>query len=378
MAAGCRMSALLDTAGRGEAGARGRGGRAPRAGSGSRWRPTSPTATPTACAGSSASRVPLSEEERRARDGAAGRARPARGDACRGRGTARGGRRAAWRDRDGARGLRGAAGPSSIPTRSRVPARSSASTASGGLRIERGYVRPEDEPRRAGDGDPAGEARRPRIVGTMPIPTTSTVAPVRRSGRAEEDDGLRPLSDRLDDRADGASHARSARRARPTIPTWPSSRRCTRSACRLFYRYGLDTCLEIEPQERRFRRPGAGPRRHRLAPGRSTRGIESWAAALPKAPGELWDALAAFDGDSRDALFAHCVALTVNAVTRPTTAGRARSPMPTARRGGRARHGGGRLAADGRELSRPRHQGAHPRGGARGQGRARRRPHRRS
>ena len=42
----------------------------------------------------------------------------------------------------------------------------------------------------------------------------------------------------------------------------------------------------------------------------------------------------------------------------------------------RARHGGSRLAADGRQLSRPRHQAPHPRSGARGEGRASRAAHR--
>ena len=41
---------------------------------------------------------------------------------------------------------------------------------------------------------------------------------------------------------------------------------------------------------------------------------QAWVAALPKEPGELWEALQAFDGDSRYALFAHCVSLSVNAI----------------------------------------------------------------
>jgi ParB family chromosome partitioning protein len=40
----------------------------------------------------------------------------------------------------------------------------------------------------------------------------------------------------------------------------------------------------------------------------------NWVEQLPEEPVELWDALTAFDTDSRDALFAHCVSLTVNAV----------------------------------------------------------------
>lgn len=43
----------------------------------------------------------------------------------------------------------------------------------------------------------------------------------------------------------------------------------------------------------------------------------AWSNALPKEPSDLWDVLAAFDGDSRQALFAHCVSLSVNAVYEP-------------------------------------------------------------
>ncbi|MGA7453595.1 MAG: DNA-binding protein, partial [Rhodoplanes sp.] len=41
----------------------------------------------------------------------------------------------------------------------------------------------------------------------------------------------------------------------------------------------------------------------------------AWAAQLPKEPATLWDALMAFDHDSRQGLFAHCISLTVNAVS---------------------------------------------------------------
>jgi len=44
---------------------------------------------------------------------------------------------------------------------------------------------------------------------------------------------------------------------------------------------------------------------------------QAWIAALPKEPAELWDALIAFDRDSREALFGHCVSLSVNAVFDP-------------------------------------------------------------
>jgi ParB family chromosome partitioning protein len=39
-----------------------------------------------------------------------------------------------------------------------------------------------------------------------------------------------------------------------------------------------------------------------------------WSDHPPQEPADLWEALLAFDADSRQALFAHCVALSVNAV----------------------------------------------------------------
>jgi len=42
-----------------------------------------------------------------------------------------------------------------------------------------------------------------------------------------------------------------------------------------------------------------------------------WSEQLPRESAELWDALSVFDPDSRDVLFAHCVALSVNAVYEP-------------------------------------------------------------
>jgi ParB family chromosome partitioning protein len=44
---------------------------------------------------------------------------------------------------------------------------------------------------------------------------------------------------------------------------------------------------------------------------------ETWARNLPKAPEDLWDALTEFDSCSREALFAHCVSMSVNAVRDP-------------------------------------------------------------
>jgi ParB family chromosome partitioning protein len=83
---------------------------------------------------------------------------------------------------------------------------------------------------------------------------------------------------------------------------------------KLFYRYALDSCLEIEPKSTMFGGQAPG-----LADTASAKAIDArhaaWAAQLPKEPAILWDALMAFDHDSRQGLFAHCVSLTLNAVS---------------------------------------------------------------
>jgi ParB family transcriptional regulator, chromosome partitioning protein len=82
---------------------------------------------------------------------------------------------------------------------------------------------------------------------------------------------------------------------------------------KLFYSYTSDSCVEIDAKSVVF----GGQ-----APGLNDTGIakavddrhRGWSDQLPPEPGDLWDALLAFDTDSRHALFAHCVGLSVNAV----------------------------------------------------------------
>ena len=85
---------------------------------------------------------------------------------------------------------------------------------------------------------------------------------------------------------------------------------------RLFYHYPLDSCVEITPHSTGFgaQAPGLGDTAYALSIDDRT---TSWLGALPKAPEDLWEALVGFDNDSREALFAHCVAMTVNAVQEP-------------------------------------------------------------
>jgi len=83
-----------------------------------------------------------------------------------------------------------------------------------------------------------------------------------------------------------------------------------------FYRFSSGSCLEISAKGASFGTQAPG-----LGDSASAKAIEvrhqQWAKQLPKGEDDLWDALAAFDADSRAALFAHCASLSVNAVHEP-------------------------------------------------------------
>jgi len=179
----------------------------------------------------------------------------------------------------------------------------------GVLRVERGYVRPEDEPPvAAADVNREDDGSDPKMMtssGSDDVDDESAVQ------EPDEDDGVRPLSDRL--MTELTAHRTVAlREAVANDPDVAFLATLHVLCLKLFYRYGLDSCLEIEPKSVMF---GHAPG---LADTPAAKAIEArhdtWAAQLPKEPGELWDVLAGFDSDSRQALFAHCVASTINAV----------------------------------------------------------------
>jgi ParB family chromosome partitioning protein len=192
----------------------------------------------------------------------------------------------------------------------------------GVLRVERGYVRPEDEaPVAAADGEDAADepVNGVAAAGCEDASTTSgdpTAAPAEPVVDADEDDeGVRPLPDRL--MTELTAHRTLAlREAVANDPDVALLAALHALALKLFYRYSLDTCLEIEAKSVLFGTQVPG-----LADTDYAKAVDArhgaWAAQLPRDPADLWQTLAGFDSDSRQALFAHCVALTVNATCQP-------------------------------------------------------------
>jgi ParB family transcriptional regulator, chromosome partitioning protein len=181
----------------------------------------------------------------------------------------------------------------------------------GRLRVDRGYVRPEDEVEVAAEADaPDGEAA------GDDAPADSDAHEEGAAGGAvtepEEDEGLSPISDRLmteltAHRTLGLRHALGEH---PDVAFRAALHALT---LKVFYHYGSDSCLELDLKTVSFGAQAPGLNDSVSAEAIRAR-HESWAKALPKDPADLWDTLGEWDSDSRAALFAHVVSLSVNAV----------------------------------------------------------------
>jgi ParB family chromosome partitioning protein len=186
---------------------------------------------------------------------------------------------------------------------------------SGALRVERGYVRPEDEPI-APEPEPKEEATAssgglPAAVEGDDRATSGTAS----AEGSEDDEGVKALPDRL--MTELTAHRTLAlRRALGERPDIAFLAALHVLCLRLFYRYGSDSCLDVDAKSIAFGSQAPGLNDTPVAKGVDDR-HHAWAEQLPREPGELWDVLLGFDRDRRQALFAHCIALSLNAVYEP-------------------------------------------------------------
>lgn len=190
--------------------------------------------------------------------------------------------------------------------------------ANGELKIERGFIRPEDEPQvetrshdaEEANGDLGGGATGSASAGGISV-----------NGKAvsgdqveEEDDTLRPLSDRLVLDLT-ATRTMALRNALANDAAIAFVAVLHAFVLKIFYLQGSDSCLELTLQSAKFSQ---------------TQGLcdtvwakeidqrhEAWGQDLPKNPDDLWNYLIALDELSRQVLFAHCASLSVSAVIEP-------------------------------------------------------------
>ena len=192
---------------------------------------------------------------------------------------------------------------------------------SGALRVERGYVRPEDEPPPVAVPDTEG-GEPGSGDGHAADPETGTVqrAVVTVGGGGEppaeapdEEDGLKPLPERL--LTELTAHRTLALRAALADDPHAAFLAVLHALClKAFYGgYGAETCLEIEAKS--IPLGGHAPGLNDTASARALEDRHSaWLASLPRDAGQLWDWLGVLDNDSRSDLFALAASRSVNAV----------------------------------------------------------------
>ncbi len=177
-------------------------------------------------------------------------------------------------------------------------------------RIERGYVLPEDEP-------PVLTAEGEAEIEDAAVGDDNGVEPsaepvAGQPAEEEIDEPGRPLPDRLvsEMTVHRTIALRDALAGHPELAFLAVLHALCLS---LFSRGAFDTCLEVEAKSLAYAQQPKGLAETPCAVAIAAR-HKAWVEHLPRDPDRMWEALVAFDHDSRQALFAHCASLTINAL----------------------------------------------------------------
>ncbi|MCP1966855.1 ParB/RepB/Spo0J family partition protein [Bradyrhizobium elkanii] len=182
----------------------------------------------------------------------------------------------------------------------------------GTVRVERGFIRPEDEKPEAatgleGDAEAGDEGDR---EGEEAAPDGEDD-----EGASDEEDGDQKLSDALvrDLTAHRTLGLRLNLSEQPDVAIVAITHAL---AAQIFYVGAAAHVVGIQPVKTDLAAHADGIEDTPAGKAWSDRHA-NWARQMPKDVAELWEFVAELDHDSRMALFAHCVALTVNAVKLP-------------------------------------------------------------
>jgi ParB family chromosome partitioning protein len=181
----------------------------------------------------------------------------------------------------------------------------------GQLRLERGYVLPEDEPSVVSADPEPGEGD--LVDGEETSDEEADEDETAEREHVEDADPGRPLPDRLI--TEMTVHRTVALRlALSEAPDVAFLAALHVLALQVFSRGAYDSCLEISAKSVSFAIQPANLAETPCAIALEAR-REAWAKRLPADPGRMWETLLALDAAERWALFALCVGLTLNAVS---------------------------------------------------------------
>jgi ParB family chromosome partitioning protein len=187
----------------------------------------------------------------------------------------------------------------------------------GTVRIERGFVRAEDEKPEPEAHDARGEGEGGHAnheddgIGPDGEPGGDTSDP-----ENEDADGHKPLSDILirDLTAHRTLGLRLALSEQPDVAIVATTHAL---AAQIFYRGAEAHVLDIRPVSTMLASHADGIEDTKAGKAWADHHAR-WAAQMPRDVTDLWAFVVELDHDSRLALFAHCVALTINAVRLPS------------------------------------------------------------
>ena len=186
----------------------------------------------------------------------------------------------------------------------------------GTVRIERGFVRAEDEKPEPETHDASGEGE-----GGHAVNEDGGIAPNSEEGESldredEDGDGHKPLSDILirDLTAHRTLGLRLALSEQPEVAIVAVTHALS---AQIFYRGADAHVLDIRPVSTVLASHADGIEDTKAGRAWADRHAR-WAAQMPRDVADLWAFVVELDHDSRMALFAHCVALTANAVRLPS------------------------------------------------------------
>lgn len=179
----------------------------------------------------------------------------------------------------------------------------------GRLRIDRGYVRPEDEPVAENAETPVGAEAGEHASG----PAITVAGQVQDEQAAEdEDDAIRPLPDRLVSELT-AERTLALREALAKAPDAAFIALLHALCLSVFRSHGQSGCVQIGVTQSWLGNAAPNLRDSVWSTSIQAR-HEQWEARLPDEPGALWPALVALAYEEQMALLAHCVSLGVNAL----------------------------------------------------------------
>ncbi|WP_337180543.1 ParB/RepB/Spo0J family partition protein [Sphingopyxis granuli] len=180
----------------------------------------------------------------------------------------------------------------------------------GSIRIDRGYVRPEDE--LVDDEEAAGDDASGTEVAPVAVADAALAAqPPENADNGEGAEELKPLPDRLfSDLTAWRTLALQDAFAQDPATAYLALLHALVLGC--FYSFSKESCLQVAASRVYFSNAPSNLRDCAPAEAIDARGAE-WKERLPKSDKDVWDHLLGMGDEDRALLLAHCVSVAVNA-----------------------------------------------------------------